>query len=169
MNKPVVAGLGAYTPATLSPKVIANDRDTCLKTGVAAQTVRHELGQLHRALKWAAAEQGVPLPTGLPTASVKRPPQPRGRNRRVSDDESKAILKATQSQELRWIIKLAVETAMRRGELVSLRWSNVDLKHSRRRYKPQLSNYRREASVRAQRRADRMLEVRQYPEAAFGI
>lgn len=71
---------------------------------------------------------GIALPGGLPTAQVRKPIKPRGRDRRVSENEIAAILDATESPELHTIIKIAVETGMRRNELASLTWGEIDLK-----------------------------------------
>lgn len=51
------------------------------------------------------------------------------RSRRVSEEEVKAICHASESRELAAFVRLALATGMRRGELVSLRWKNVDLKN----------------------------------------
>lgn len=51
-----------------------------------------------------------------------------GPNRSTKDDELDRIIAATGSSFLPAIIRLAVETAMRRGEIASLRWEHIDLK-----------------------------------------
>lgn len=71
---------------------------------------------------------GIALPGGLPTSQVRKPIKPRGRDRRVTESEIEAILNATESPELSTIIKVAVETGMRRNELASLTWDEIDLK-----------------------------------------
>ncbi|MEC5159868.1 MULTISPECIES: site-specific integrase [unclassified Janthinobacterium] len=71
---------------------------------------------------------GIALPGGLPTAQVRKPAKPRGRDRRVTTAEIVKILDATESSELRTIVTLAVETGMRRNELASLIWEEIDLK-----------------------------------------
>ncbi|WP_322063164.1 site-specific integrase, partial [Paraburkholderia sp. J63] len=48
-------------------------------------------------------------------------------DRRAQDGELERVAKASNSVLLPTIIWLAVETAMRRGEIVSLLWANVDL------------------------------------------
>lgn len=73
-------------------------------------------------------EWGIALPGGIPTAQVRKPLKPRGRDRRVSDLEITKILQATESAELRTIIILGVETGMRRSELAALIWEEIDLK-----------------------------------------
>ncbi|SPD48445.1 site-specific integrase [Cupriavidus neocaledonicus] len=51
-----------------------------------------------------------------------------GSSRGARDGELERVMAASGSALLPSIICLAVETAMRRGEIVSLRWENVDLK-----------------------------------------
>jgi len=51
----------------------------------------------------------------------------RDSSRDAPDDELERIIAATGSSILPAIIRLAVETAMRRGEIVSLRWEHIDL------------------------------------------
>lgn len=60
-------------------------------------------------------------PVGTPT--VDEPDSERG----AEDGELERVAKASNSALLPSIIWLAVETAMRRGEIVSLLWANVDL------------------------------------------
>jgi len=49
-------------------------------------------------------------------------------SRSTPDDELARVIASTGSIILPSIIQLAVETAMRRGEIVSLRWEHIDLK-----------------------------------------
>lgn len=63
----------------------------------------------------------VSAPVGTP--SVDDPDS----ERRAQDGELERVAKASNSALLPSIIWLAVETAMRRGEIVSLLWANVDL------------------------------------------
>lgn len=118
---------GDYRMSSVTSSQVAKFRDARLKI-VGPQSVIHELSLLNRVLKTASMDWGIALPAGLPTAQVRKPIKPRGRDRRISEPEIDAILAATESQELRTIIKLAVETAMRRSEIASLTWDAVDLK-----------------------------------------
>lgn len=94
---------------------------------VGPQSVIHEINLLNRVLKAASMDSGIALPGGLPTAQVRKPVKPRGRDRRVSESEISQILQMTKSVELCTIITLAVETGMRRNELASLVWEEIDL------------------------------------------
>jgi integrase len=75
-----------------------------------------------------------------PLELVRKPPANNARTRRVReieddsrddrrapDGELKRVVSASGSDVLPTIISLAVETAMRRGEIVDLRWEHVDL------------------------------------------
>lgn len=124
--KLLMAEFGAYRLASLTSTQVAKYRDTRLKV-VGPQSVIHEINLLNRVLKAATMDWGIALPGGLPTAQVRKPTKPRGRDRRVTIEEITKILEATESAELTAVVTLAVETGMRRGELASLRWENVDL------------------------------------------
>ena len=117
---------GLYTLASVTSTQVAKFRDQRLKI-VGPQSVIHEINLLNRVLKAATMDWGIALPGGLPTAQVRKPIKPRGRDRRVSEPEIIKILDVTESQELRTVVTLAVETGMRRNELASLRWENIDL------------------------------------------
>ena len=118
---------GVYKLAGITSTAVAKFRDERLNS-VGPQSVIHEINLLNRVLKAATMDWGIALPGGLPTAQVRKPTKPRGRDRRVSQDELDAILEHSESAELATIIALAVETAMRRGELAGLTWANIDLK-----------------------------------------
>ncbi|MEM4988455.1 site-specific integrase [Collimonas sp. H4R21] len=118
---------GDYKLASLTSTQIAKFRDKRLKI-VGPQSVIHEINLLNRVLKTATMDWGIALPGGLPTAQVRKPIKPRGRDRRVTPAEVDKILDVSESVELRTVVTLAVETAMRRGELASLEWENIDLK-----------------------------------------
>lgn len=124
--KTLRAAFGAYKLASLTSTQVAMYRDARLEV-VGPQSVIHEVNLLNRVLKAATIDWGIALPGGLPTALVRKPTKPHGRDRRVSEEELQRILKVTESAELRTIVILAIETAMRRGELASLRWKDIDL------------------------------------------
>lgn len=117
---------GEYRLAALTASQIAKFRDKRLQI-VGSQSVIHELNLLNRVLRAATIDWGIALPNGIPTAQVRKPVKPRGRNRRIAPSEITSILGASESKELRTIVLLAVETAMRRGELAALSWKNIDL------------------------------------------
>ncbi|KVF71611.1 integrase [Burkholderia sp. FL-7-2-10-S1-D7] len=120
----VMKQLGAYKLTALTSTHLVGYRDTRLKE-VSPQTVVHELNLVNRVLTLATREWGIVLPRGVP--KVVKPRKPQGRDRRLHPNEIQAIIDATESPDLRDFIRLAIATGMRRGELASLRWENIDL------------------------------------------
>jgi integrase len=63
---------------------------------------------------------------------VRKPKQSRGRDRRLADAEESTLIQTARNSRsflLAPIITLAIETAMRLGELLALEWGNIDLKN----------------------------------------
>lgn len=113
----------------LSASDIAAYRDERLSM-VAAGTVRRELAVLQHCFEIARSEWGVALPEN-PVRKIKMPSPGRGRERRAAPEELTALLGGCRQGRSKWLpalIQMAVETGMRRSELLSLRWSDVDLK-----------------------------------------
>jgi integrase len=65
-----------------------------------------------------------------PMRKVTKPREPRGRDRFLSDEERTALLDACRASSSRWlytVVVLALSTGMRSGEIMGLRWPQVDL------------------------------------------
>jgi integrase len=125
--KRLTQALGAYTLATLTPGVLSSYRDSRLQV-VGANTVRLDLALLSVMFGACEKEWDIHLPHGNPVRKVRSPKVPPGRDRRLQPGEEARLLQALErAPVIRAIVLLALETGMRRGELVSLRWSNVDL------------------------------------------
>lgn len=115
--------------AALSSTHIAKYRDGRLKE-VAGATVNKELNLIAHALETARREWGIHIPEN-PVRLVRRPQGTKPRDRRLVGDEGQRLLAACMDARnpfLLPIVKLAIETAMRQGEIVSLDWKHVDLK-----------------------------------------
>lgn len=116
------------TLAMLSSADIATYRDARLKV-VSTSSVIRELNTIAHAVDVARKEWGVHLVQN-PVRMIRRPAPPRGRDRRLNDNEEQLLLAAAdagRSPYMRPLIILAIETAMRQGEMLSLTWSDVDL------------------------------------------
>jgi integrase len=107
---------------------------------VTGGTVNREIDILSSALNHARREWGIHVENPIPY--VKRPEKSRARERRFSLDEERYLFAALDEGERKadgtfgkgarniWLaplVKLALETAMRRGELLALDWKHVDL------------------------------------------
>lgn len=90
-------------------------------------SVRKETNVLRHLLNLAVGWEIIPV---SPALGVKSPKAPAGRVRYVQPTELRAILDACPNW-LRPIASLAVSSGMRRGEILSLRWLDVDLNQHR--------------------------------------
>jgi len=127
--KRVVDKFGDYHLSAISSAMVATWRDELAKT-LAAQTVVHYLAVLSRLYDAAQRDFGIPLPLGNPVDNVRRPALNNARDRRLDADEEVRLLAALERSRSRWLkpaVLLALETAMRRGELLQLRWADIDL------------------------------------------
>jgi len=73
----------------------------------------------------------IALPCGNPLAQILKPAlPPAGRERRVSEEEEAVLLEAAgvYGGNIGPIIRFALETAMRRGELAAMHWTHVAVK-----------------------------------------
>lgn len=119
----------AHSMATLTPAIVAGYRDDRLKT-VSAGTIIRELSILSGAISHARREWGIPTPN--PCALVRKPATPQGRTRLLTADEERRLLDELRPVKRRSplmipLVTLALETAMRRGELLAMQWQNIDL------------------------------------------
>ena len=98
-----------------------------LDTGLSASTVhkmhdilRHGLAQ---AVDWHLSPRNV--------ADVVKPPRPVAKEMvALSTDDTRRLLDAAAEDRLEALYKLAVHTGMRQGELLALRWQDVDLENA---------------------------------------
>lgn len=118
----------AATPVrTITAESVARYRDARLKK-VRPATINRELGILRHAISVAKAEWGLDL-DGNPFAEVRKPQNDAGRTRRLRPDEIERLqtaLDGCRNKQLPLLVALALETAMRRGELLNVRWSDVN-------------------------------------------
>jgi len=95
----------------------------------AANTIRLDLA-LIRHLFTVAPKRWRIKGIGNPVCELELPSLPSGRDRRLIDDEEERLLRACDQSGNRWLssfVRLLIETAMRRGELLATLWENVNL------------------------------------------
>jgi integrase len=122
------AQLGHYALANVTPALLAECRDHLARDRANA-TVRGYLAALSHTFIAAGREWG--WLDDSPMHKVSKPKQPRGRGRFLSDEERTRLLVACQASRnphLYLVVVLALSCGARKGELVSLRWPDVDLK-----------------------------------------
>ena len=123
--KNAIKGLGQYKADALISSQLVTYRNARLLTH-SPQTVKHELSMVFRSLKWSRDELGY---SNITIPTVKMPSIPRGRDRRITFQEEKDLLNALRfTSEVQNIVSLAIETGMRRSEIINMRWSDINLK-----------------------------------------
>ncbi|HET7563176.1 MAG TPA: site-specific integrase [Rhodanobacteraceae bacterium] len=95
------------------------------RASLAPATIKRRLAVVSAAFTHARKAWGMNALEN-PVRNTELPTLHNERTRRVSDDEINAVRAVTQSAELGSLIVLATETAMRRSELVGLRWKDID-------------------------------------------
>jgi integrase len=130
----------------VTPAMLASYRDERLKSVAPASVVR-ELGLIQQVITHAMREWNIALPSN-PVTLVKRPSVSNARTRRLvsaatlkhdSGKSEEELLLAACAHDpgsrhggcrniwLLPIVRFAIETAMRRSEILSLEWQHVDL------------------------------------------
>lgn len=86
------------------------------------------MGLLQHMFEIAKKEWAIPLPEN-PIASVRKPVLNNRRDRRLEAGEFEKLLNSCQgcrSKQLEPLFQLALATAMRRSELLNIRWRDID-------------------------------------------
>lgn len=127
--------LGHIQLGQVTPMDVSTFRDIRLSTKnprnpsktLATSTVKLELMLLSHVFTTAASDWGMDQ-LANPVARVRKPKVPPGRTRRLTAAEERKLLYAAarhSNPQFYAIVVLALETAMRQGEILSLRWENV--------------------------------------------
>ena len=119
--------LGALRLIHLTNKEIASYRDDRLKE-VSPSSLKRELTILSRVLTIASRDWGISIPQN-PVKMISLPKADKARTRRLEAGEKERLLQST-NLELHRIIVLALETGMRRGEILSIKKSHIDFNKS---------------------------------------
>lgn len=124
--------LGSRYLASITPKDIADYASERKSEGYSLRTIYLELAIISHLYNYAAAKWGMralenPVaPTRVKGTDPHRGQAYKGRERTLSISEREKLFEHL-NEEMKHIVALAVETGMRRGELMSLTVSNVDL------------------------------------------
>jgi integrase len=122
------AEAGNYALADITPALLTQYRDKLLEDREPA-TVNRYFSALSSAFTTAVNEwQWL---ESSPVSKVKKPKEPRGRVRYLTDEERERLLEACKesaSRPLYLCVVLALATGMRRSELMNLGWRDVNVK-----------------------------------------
>jgi len=95
-----------------------------------AGTVNRHLAVMRLIWNWGKSAGWIPLERGWPTKLLLK--EPPGRIRFLSRDELDAVLKAAERDPVvRTAILVSVATGVRQGELLRLKWADIDFPNAR--------------------------------------
>jgi integrase len=120
--------IGYMTLADVTTSTVTACLEKLRREGKAEATRGRYLAVLSHAFNYAVRDWE--WCTTNPCQHVSKPKEPRGRVRYLSDEERARLLQAavqSRNRALPVIVHLALWTGARRGEILHLRWSNVDL------------------------------------------
>jgi integrase len=115
--------LGRIPLAKLAPQQIAACYGDLLAKGLAPRTVQYAHAVLHRALEQAVRWN---LVARNPTDAVDAPRPQRKEITVLTADQAQIFLNAAKEDRLHALYVLALLTGMRQGEMLGLRWHDVD-------------------------------------------
>jgi len=120
--------IGSYSLDRLTPQMMSKFRDERLQER-SPSTVLKELKLLRHVLQFSRRDWGMPI-LNDPISEITLPKAADARERRLEAGELDALILGCQRGRtplLAPIILFAIETGMRRGEIVNARWCDVDL------------------------------------------
>lgn len=134
LRKLMQHAISATSMGKLNAAALAAYRDKRLAL-VKGPTVRRELVIIRHVLETARSEWSLPMASN-PVSSIAIPASSRARQRRVERCELPKVLEAcdkSRSHFLGSIVRLALETAMRRGELLAMQggmWTGRNVRYA---------------------------------------
>jgi integrase len=110
--------------ARLTPQLIQQTYRDLLSTGLSPKTVGNCHGVLHRALEQAFRWRLVPANIA---DLVDAPRVPRHEMHALSPEQARHVLATAEGDSLEPLYRLAITAGLRLGELLALRWPELDL------------------------------------------
>jgi len=113
-----------YPIHKINPCVIGKYRDKHIKR-ISGSSVNRSLDAISTIFTACKKEWGYPVSN--PVTSIRRPKKAEPRNRRFTDHELDKLIKGNRaSSKLRIIIQIALETAMRQGEILRIKPEHIN-------------------------------------------
>lgn len=123
VNKHLVPAIGKVPLAKLTRTQIRNMQAEMRTKNKSTRTIRGAFVVLRCALNWAVVEG---LLTSNPSTGLKVPKHEGKKANPLTRGQAAAFLKAAQASPLRALYHVAVTTGIRQGELLGLRWCDLD-------------------------------------------
>jgi integrase len=139
VNQYLSPGLGSVRLKDLRPDHIQSLYNALLRNGKSERTVLliHSVlhGALNQALRWGLIGRN-------PAQAVMRPKLKRQEMKTLSDVQAKSLLNTAKGSRLDALLWLALTTGLREGEILGLKWSDLDWTAKRLKIQRQLQRLR---------------------------
>jgi integrase len=126
INAHLVPGLGHIYLQKLTPQDIQNLYAQKIRSGLKPRTVASIHNVLHKALsnavRWGLVSRNV-------ASLVTVPRSERYEGQTLTSDQARQLIDMVKGDRMETILTLAITTGMRRGEILALRWSDIDFKN----------------------------------------
>jgi integrase len=126
MKKHLISGLGHIYLQKLTPQDIQNLYAQKIRSGLKPRTVEKIHAVLHKALsnavRWNLVSTNV-----ASLVSVPRPERYEGPV--LTSSQARQLIETVKGNRMETILTLAITTGMRRGEILALRWIDIDFKN----------------------------------------
>ena len=124
LDRHILPGLGHIQLQKLTPQHVQKLYASKLQEGLSPKTVRLIHAVLHQALKnavrWNLVPRNVCDAVSLPKQTTQREMQV------LTKEQAQTLLETAKGHRLEALLTLAVATGMRRGELLALRWQDIN-------------------------------------------
>ena len=120
----IVPALGHTKLKNLTPVHVRGLYREKLESGLAPRTVQYIHTTLHKALKQALADHLIPHNV---TEAVKAPRPVKKEIRPLDANQTRTLLRAARGDRLEALYVVAVTAGLREGELLGLKWEDLDL------------------------------------------
>jgi integrase len=127
MNAYVIPALGERKLTGLTPLELEGFQTDLAARGLSARIVEYAHVLFKAALKQAVRWRLLP---NNPMDAVNRPPGSRPKRRFWTPEQARTFLNAIQKDRLHGLYLLVILTGLRRGELLGLRWDDIDWSRS---------------------------------------
>ena len=122
----IIPALGHLKLEKLTPQHVKSLYNQKEKDGLAPKTINSIHGVLHIALKNAVLWN---LVTRNVCDVVSPPRMVKAEKQSLTMEQAHTLIESVRGHRLEMLLTLALTMAMRRGEMLALRWSDVDLEH----------------------------------------
>jgi integrase len=128
VRKHLIPALGHIKLQKLTAQQVQSFYAKKLKDGSTASRVRNIHATLHTALEHARRMKLISMNV---CSDVELPRQRQSEQQPLTPEQARSLLQTVREHRLEGLLTLALATGMREGELLGLRWSDVDLDNGR--------------------------------------